>query len=94
MRCPPRPALELLLHDQKIIRVQKLKHRAAHDFLLGPAEKRELLQLMDDFRRRFVPLAVPLTLVRHYVTSFQIAYLRDQTYLATHPRELMLQVHV
>lgn len=62
--------------------------------LLGPAEKRELLQLMDDFRRRFVPLAVPLTLVRHYVTSFQIAYLRDQTYLASHPRELMLQVHV
>lgn len=62
--------------------------------LLKPAEKRELLQLMDDFRRRFVPLAVPLTLVRHYVTSFQIAYLRDQTYLASHPRELMLQVHV
>lgn len=62
--------------------------------LLGPAEKRELLQLMDDFRRRFVPLAVPLTLVRHYVASFQIAYLRDQTYLASHPRELMLQVHV
>ncbi|MCL4191204.1 MAG: DUF523 and DUF1722 domain-containing protein [Thermoguttaceae bacterium] len=62
--------------------------------LLGPDEKRELLQLMDDFRRRFVPLAVPLTLIRHYVTLFQIAYLRDQTYLASHPRELMLQVHV
>ncbi len=62
--------------------------------LLAPAEKRELLRLLDDFRRRFVPLAVPLTLVRHYISEFQIAYLRDQTYLASHPRELMLQVHV
>jgi len=41
-----------------------------------------------------VPLAVPLTLVRHYVRRFDVAYLRAQTYLAPYPKELMLRNRV
>jgi uncharacterized protein YbgA (DUF1722 family) len=41
-----------------------------------------------------LPLVVPLTLVRHYVRQFAIAYLRAQTYLEPHPKELMLRNHV
>ena len=41
-----------------------------------------------------VPLVVPLTLIRHYVRRFDIAYLQGQTYLEPHPKELMLRNHV
>ena len=41
-----------------------------------------------------VPLVVPLTLIRHWVRRFDIAYLKGQTYLEPHPGELMLRNHV
>jgi uncharacterized protein YbgA (DUF1722 family) len=56
--------------------------------------RRELLALIEDYRRGLVPLVVPLTLIRHYVRRFQIAYLEGQVYLAPHPKELMLRNHV
>jgi len=37
---------------------------------------------------------VPLTLVRHYVRQFGVAYLQAQTDLEPHPKELMLRNHV
>lgn len=37
---------------------------------------------------------VPLTLIRHWVRRFNIVYLKGQTYLEPHPRELMLRNHV
>jgi uncharacterized protein YbgA (DUF1722 family) len=32
--------------------------------------------------------------MKHHVRRFQVAYLLDQTYLAPHPKELMLRNHV
>ena len=61
---------------------------------LDGAARRELLELIDDYGRGLLPLVVPLTLVRHYVRHFAIGYLQAQTYLAPHPRELMLRNHV
>jgi uncharacterized protein YbgA (DUF1722 family)/uncharacterized protein YbbK (DUF523 family) len=61
---------------------------------LAPAEKTELLGLVDDYARGLVPLVVPLTLVNHYVARFEVAYVRDQVYLRPHPKELMLRNHV
>ena len=61
---------------------------------LGSAEKRELLGLIEDYARGLVPLIVPITLVNHYVTRFDLAYIRDQVYLRPHPKELMLRNHV
>ena len=45
-------------------------------------------------RGALVPLVVPITLVNHYVTRFDLAYIRDQVYLRPHPKELMLRNHV
>ena len=56
--------------------------------------RRELMEAIDEYRRAMVPLVVPLTLIRHWVRRFDIAYLKGQTYLEPHPRELMLRNHV
>jgi uncharacterized protein YbgA (DUF1722 family)/uncharacterized protein YbbK (DUF523 family) len=56
--------------------------------------KRELLDLIEDYRSGLVPLVVPLTLIRHHVRSLDVEYLRGQHYLEPHPKELMLRNHV
>ena len=61
---------------------------------LDSAARHELIELIDDYGRGLLPLVVPLTLVRHYVRRFAIAYLQAQTYLEPHPKELMLRNHV
>ncbi len=61
---------------------------------LDAASRGELLALLEDYRAGLVPLVVPLTLFRHYVRKFDIAYLKGQLYLEPHPKELMLRNHV
>jgi uncharacterized protein YbgA (DUF1722 family) len=61
---------------------------------LDVTARAELVALIDDYRRGLVPLVVPITLFRHYVREFNVAYLRDQVYLEPHPKELMLRNHV
>jgi len=61
---------------------------------LDDASRQELAAVIDEYRRSLVPLIVPLTLLRHYVRRFDVAYLRDQVYLQPHPKELMLRNHV
>ena len=61
---------------------------------LDAASKRELTDTIADYRRGLVALVVPLTLLRHYVRVFEVAYLAGQTYLQPHPKELMLRNHV
>ena len=61
---------------------------------LDTAALRELQNLVAHYRSGLVPLVVPLTLIRHYLAKYEIAYLVDQVYLAPHPRELMLHTHV
>ena len=61
---------------------------------LGAPQKAELLDVINDYHRGLTPLIVPLTLVKHYVHLFDVAYIRDQVYLNPHPKELMLRNHV
>jgi uncharacterized protein YbgA (DUF1722 family)/uncharacterized protein YbbK (DUF523 family) len=61
---------------------------------LDSDSRRELLALIEDYRRGLVPLIVPITLIRHYVRRFGVAYLRGQVYVEPHPKELMLRNHV
>jgi uncharacterized protein YbgA (DUF1722 family)/uncharacterized protein YbbK (DUF523 family) len=61
---------------------------------LDRESKAELVAAIEDYRRQFVPLVVPLTLVRHHVRVHNVAYLAGQLYLEPHPRELMLRNHV
>jgi uncharacterized protein YbgA (DUF1722 family) len=61
---------------------------------LDDGSRRELLLLIEDYRKGLIPLVVPLTLIRHYVRRFQIPYLQGQVYLEPDPKELMLRNHV
>jgi uncharacterized protein YbgA (DUF1722 family)/uncharacterized protein YbbK (DUF523 family) len=62
--------------------------------LLGSDARQQLRNAVEDYRTGIVPLVVPLTLIRHYVELLNIAYLRDQSYLQPHPKELALRNHV
>jgi len=61
---------------------------------LADASRTEIGGLIGDYHAGLVPLVVPLTLIAHYVNKLDVAWLRDQVYLAPHPRELMLRNHV
>ena len=61
---------------------------------LAQQERAELMSVIDDYHQGLTPLIVPLTLIKHYVQIFDVAYIRDQVYLNPHPKELMLRNHV
>ncbi|APG24408.1 MULTISPECIES: YbgA family protein [Syntrophotalea] len=58
---------------------------------LSGDEKQEMLQLVEQYRHGSVPLAVPLTLLNHYVRKYQPPWLDEQVYLHPHPVELHLR---
>ncbi len=75
--------------------VNVLQHLAGHlKNQLGRMERRELQEIIRDYHQRLIPLAVPLTLIKHYVRILEVPYLSDQVYLNPHPKELMLRNHV
>lgn len=61
--------------------------------LVGPDEKQELLDVIEQYRQELIPLIVPVTLLKHYVRKYQVPYLLDQVYLTPHPAELKLRNH-
>ncbi len=61
---------------------------------ISPDEKTELLEIIDLYRNRMVPLIVPVTLMNHYVRKYNQSYLSKQYYLIPHPIELQLRNHV
>jgi uncharacterized protein YbgA (DUF1722 family)/uncharacterized protein YbbK (DUF523 family) len=71
-----------------------LQHVAGFFDDLAADERRELGEAIADYRAGLVPLVVPLTLLRHHVRRAGVAWLREQTWLAPHPKELMLRNHV
>jgi uncharacterized protein YbgA (DUF1722 family)/uncharacterized protein YbbK (DUF523 family) len=85
----------LAVHATTAKHVNVLQHLAgfcrAH---LDARDRRELAEVIDDYRRFLVPLVVPLTLLRHHIGRHDVAYVEGQTYLSPHPKELMLRNHV
>ena len=61
--------------------------------LLSSDEKKELLEIIEQYRQGHLPLIVPVTLLNHYVRKYDPPYLRDQYYLKPHPIELQLRNH-
>jgi uncharacterized protein YbgA (DUF1722 family) len=61
---------------------------------LSAAEKEELLEIIDNYRREYIPLIVPITLLNHFVRKYDQVYLKNQNYLDPHPLELKLRNHV
>jgi uncharacterized protein YbgA (DUF1722 family)/uncharacterized protein YbbK (DUF523 family) len=61
---------------------------------LDAGDRKELEEVIADYQRGLVPLAVPLTLLRHHVRRQETQYLAGQVYLDPDPKELMLRSHV
>jgi uncharacterized protein YbgA (DUF1722 family)/uncharacterized protein YbbK (DUF523 family) len=61
---------------------------------LSSDEKKELLEIIELYRKEYVPLIVPITLINHYVRKYNQPYLKEQVYLNPHPLELQLRTHV
>ena len=60
---------------------------------LSADEKQEVLELIENYRQRRVPLVVPVTLMNHFVRKYRQSYLGNQTYLNPHPIDLQLRNH-
>ncbi|WPP00675.1 DUF523 and DUF1722 domain-containing protein [Pseudomonas sp. HR96] len=58
---------------------------------IGPADKQEMLQLIDQYRQGIVPLVVPLTLLKHLFRLHPDPYIAQQVYLQPHPENLSLR---
>ncbi len=75
--------------------VNVLQHLVGHvKEQLQSRERLELDGVIQDYHRGLVPLIVPVVLLKHYVTMYEITYIQDQVYLNPHPKELMLRNHV
>jgi len=90
-----RLAQALAVRATRARHVNVLQHLAG--FLkrsLADDERAELGEVIAEYRGGFVPLVVPLTLLKHHVRRFGLADLADQVYLDPHPKELMLRNHI
>ncbi len=75
--------------------VNVLQHLAGHfKNALSAKARTELHGVLNDYHNGFVPLSVPIALIGHYVRILDVPYVKDQVYLAPHPKELTLRNHV
>jgi uncharacterized protein YbgA (DUF1722 family)/uncharacterized protein YbbK (DUF523 family) len=95
------PQYEKLLMEAMSIKPSPAKHINVLHHIMGyfkknisSDEKRELLEVVDEFRQGLIPLIVPVTLMNHYVRKYDEPYLKEQVYLHPHPLELQLRNHV
>jgi len=58
---------------------------------LSGADKRELIDCIESYRKGLVPLIVPVTLMKHHFRGHPAAWVESQTYLNPYPAELMLR---
>ncbi|PXB81346.1 hypothetical protein CW299_34430, partial [Pseudomonas aeruginosa] len=58
---------------------------------LATEDRRELRELIEQYRHGSVPLVVPLTLLKHHFRRHPHAYIAQQAYLQPHPTELGLR---
>jgi uncharacterized protein YbgA (DUF1722 family) len=62
---------------------------------LCPDDKQELLALIEDHREGLVPLAMPLTRLKHHLNCCPVPdWVHQQVHLNPYPKELMLRNHV
>lgn len=62
--------------------------------VLSPDEKKEMLEIIDQYKRGLLPLIVPVTLINHYARRYEQKYLKDQIYLSLQHPELQMRNHV
>lgn len=62
--------------------------------ILSQEDKKELINIIENYHKGLMPLIVPITIINHFVRVFDVKYLQRQVYLNPHPLELMLRNHV
>lgn len=62
--------------------------------IISSDEKKELVEIIENYSKGLIPLIVPITMIRHYVRKYDVKYLERQYYLNPYPLELMLRNHV
>ena len=53
-------------------------------------DRQELEETIEQYRKGYLPLIVPVTLLRHYFRKHPDEYINQSWYMQPHPRELML----
>jgi uncharacterized protein YbgA (DUF1722 family)/uncharacterized protein YbbK (DUF523 family) len=61
--------------------------------VLSPAEKQEMLKIIQNYREGNIPLIVPITMINYFVRKYDQPYLDRQRYLNPLPLELKLRNH-
>jgi len=95
-----RQYIELLMEGLQLLATANkntnvLSHIAGYfKSVLSSDDKMELLEVIKNYHKGYVPLVVPVVLINHYVRTFDQPYLKEQFYLNPHPIELMLRNHV
>ena len=90
----------LAYEDEMMTAMKRIATRKSHSNVLQHlqgyfsrelpgGDRAELSGLIDDYRTGLVPLAVPLTLIRHHLRHFPNDWAMQQTYLEPYPRELL-----
>ena len=75
--------------------VNVLQHLAGYlKRRLDGADRGELAEVIEAYRRGEYPLVVPLTLLKHHFRRNPDPYIGQQYYLDPHPQDLMLRNHI
>lgn len=61
--------------------------------VLDSASRAEVHEQIEAYRKRLLPLTVPLTLIKHHIRKLDLGYLQEQTYLLPAPAALALRNH-
>lgn len=57
---------------------------------LDKEDKKELTESIEQYRQGYLPLIVPITLLRHHFLKYPDDYINGSYYMNPHPKELML----
>ena len=58
---------------------------------LDSKDKQELVGVIEQYRLGYLPLIVPITLIKHHLMHYPVDWLNQQVYLNPYPAELMLR---
>lgn len=59
--------------------------------LITKDEKKEILELIDEFKAQIIPLIAVIKVLNLYINRFNLAYLKEQIFLNPYPKELSLR---
>lgn len=95
------PRFEAAFFDALTKKATRAKHTNVLQHALGflrehvdAADRAQLVDAIEDYRKGLLPLVVPVTLLRFQIKKHALAYLSGQLYFDPHPKELMLRNRV